>query len=200
MTNVTEFEQQNIANSIKPTKLRIAVLPVEEEFEGVLVIPTNAVHNHRLGRVLAVGDEVPTVQPSDIVIYQVNKMFEASVTHMINDTAVMFMHHADAIGKLGGTVVDINNFSILGDYILVSELTTDMIGNLYIPAGSVPPPQFKVIQIGTTVSKDDDSTIRDMAVGDEVLIDRSRATKIRIGQKSYFYVPKGWIHAVRRPI
>lgn len=190
-----ELELDNLRNSIKPSKLRLAVVKTEETYEGIVVIPQNKVQTHKLGTVVATGAEVDVgVSVGDIIMYQANAMFEAGVTHLVNETPVAFMHKGDAIGKLSSRVVSVDTFQILGDFILLEEISLSKVGDLYLPESAVPPPEFRVLQIGATVHKDDDPLVQTLAVGEEIFIDRTRATPIRLGLKTFFYLPKGWIH------
>jgi co-chaperonin GroES (HSP10) len=195
MQTSPELELENLRKSIKPTKLRIAIVKTDEQYEGIVVMPSNSNQQHKLGIVIAAGAEITTgVEIDDIIVYQVNAMFEAGITHLINETSVLFMHQGDAIGKLTSKIVTIDSFQILGDFILLDEVRIQKIGNLYLPDSALPPPEFRVLQLGATVKNSDDPLVQSIEIGDEVYIDRTRATGIRIGMKTFFYLPKTYLH------
>jgi co-chaperonin GroES (HSP10) len=197
MAKSQSFEIDNLKASIRPTRQRFALLQKTEAFEGIIVIPNNANQQYLIGQVLKVGNAVTIdLHEDDLVLYQSNKMFEAAVTHRINDTPVSFWLQGDMIGKLSSTVVNLENFTILGDWILIEEISINKVGNLYLPQSSIPPPEFRVIQLGSTANNDQDPVVQNLKVGDEIYVDRSRASKLRIGQKTYFYISKGWLHGV----
>jgi len=190
----TKQELTVLRRLVTPTKLRLAVVKTEETFEGIIVIPQNRVQHHRLGVVVAVGSDAQIgASEGDIIIYQVNDMFEAGVTHVVDDIQVLFMHKGDAIGKVSSRTVSIDSFTVLGDYVLVEEIRKDKIGMLYLPDTATAPPEHVIVQLGSTVIKDDDPVISTLKVGDLVFVDRVRSTPIRLGAKTYHYVPKGWV-------
>lgn len=161
-------------------------------------MPQNKVQQHKIGVAVSVGSGVTVgVSKGDIVLYQINQMFEAQVTHLINETKVLFMHQGDAIGKLTSKVVSIDSFSVVGDWLLLQEMSIEKVGGLYLPQNSIPPPEFRVVQVGNTVNSDEDPVIANLKVGDEVYVDRSRLGKIHLGAKTYFYMPKGFLHGVK---
>lgn len=194
------LELENLGKAIHPTKFRLSVVAVQEEFESIIVMPQNKVQLHKLGITVAIGSSVSLdVKKGDVLLYQVNQMFEASVTHLINETKVLFMHQGDAIGKLTSTKASIDTFTILGDWLLLQDLAIEKVGGLYLPQNSIPPPEFRVLQIGNTVRNDDDPAITGIQVGDEIYVDRSRLGKLNLGSKTFFYMPKGFIHGVKPP-
>jgi len=191
-----------ISRTVRPVKHRVALVPVKEEMTGIIVIPSNANQVHRLGVVTSIGDSVDIdVKVTDVVIYQVNKMFEMSVTHLVGEaqTPVMIMHQGDAFAKLEGRAITIDKFTILGDWILAIDIKLEMMGGLFLPDSAVPPPEFEVIQLGNMIAKSDDPVIANLKIGDRVYFDKSRCNQIRIEGKTYFYILKAGLHGVRTP-
>lgn len=196
MIDTTKLEK--LAATIRPIKQRIAILPIEEEATGIILIPTNANQLHKLGVIVAVGDGVTIdAKVGQIVLYQVNRMFEASVTHFIDETAVMVMHQGDAIARLEGRQITLEKFTVLGDWVLASDVKIDQLGGIFLPDSAIPPPEFIVNQIGNTVATSDDPVLVEMKVADKIYIDKSRSNKISIQGKQFFYVLKHGIQAVR---
>jgi co-chaperonin GroES (HSP10) len=192
----------DLRSKVRPVKHRVALTAVQEEATGIILMPSNANQVHRLGRVAAIGDTVQIgVAVDDIVIYQVNKMFELSVTHFVGEgdqrQPVMIMHQGDTFAKLDSPQITLENFHVLGDWILVRDIKIDMIGGLYLPDTAIPPPEFEVVQIGNLLPSSEDPVLAGLKVGDKVYVDKSRANQIRLEGKLFWYVLKQGIHGVR---
>lgn len=203
MSKILAFEiPSDLRSQVRPVKHRVALAAVKEETTGIIIMPSNANQVHRLGRVTAIGDTVEIdVKIGDIVIYQVNKMFELSITHFVgegdNRQPVMIMHQGDTFAKLDSPEITLEKFHVLGDWVLVRDVKIDMIGGLHLPETAIPPPEFEVVQIGNLLPSSEDPVLAQIKVGDKIYVDKSRANQIRIEGKLYWYVLKQGIHGVR---
>jgi len=192
----------DLRSCVRPVKHRVALTAVQEEATGIILMPSNANQVHRLGRVASIGDTVEIdVKVGDIVIYQCNKMFEMGVTHFVGEgdrrQPVMIMHQGDAFAKLDSPQITLDNFHVVGDWVLVRDIKIDMIGGLYLPDSAIPPPEFEVVQIGNLLPSSEDPVLAQIKVGDKIYVDKSRANQIRLEGKLYWYVLKQGIHGVR---
>lgn len=186
-----------LTSKVQAVKDRLTVVPIEESYTGIVVRPSNTRQVHKLGMVVSVGAQVPTaVKVGDVVLYQANAMFEEGLKHIIDDSPAIFMHFGDAIAKLDGTEISLNKFTILGEYLLASEVALDMVGGLHIPQNSVPPPEHIIVQVGNTVDRSDDPVVTGLKVGDKVYADRNRCQKIFISDRQYVYFSWRSLHGV----
>jgi co-chaperonin GroES (HSP10) len=184
---------------------RVLFEPVEEELKGSIVLPEKANKNYELGRVLLIGNgktkgadgsikEVPIhVQPGDIVWFQINPMMAAnSAVRFKGKTYLQVLQH-DLIGKLKSTTVSLENFSILGHWILIDTFEDRIPGSqIHLPDTvqdqSVRMLRYFVVQKGENV--------KDFEIGDEVIIEKRAAQLVAFNDEPYFYLDSRHVHGV----
>lgn len=172
---------------------RIAVVEVKEEVTGSILIPETASKSFTLGRVIAVGDGGPAkipiyVQPGDLVMFQLIGPQSLSTKYLMNGTATRILLQDDLIARLKGSVINYENFEIIGKWLLLQVSTQDT--SMIVIPKSVKQPEnflFHVAQLGNGVTLD-------VKVGQEVFVERLRCNPIEISGVTYGYVTQADVH------
>ena len=183
-----------------------------------IIIPdaTQQHDTHRFGKVVAVGDGVvkvdgkvnitdPLVAEGDLVMFQINQVMENTQKYVVDGKNYMNLLQTELIGRLGdGGDVTVDNFEMLGDYIMLKHFFRQQKGSLIVlPENAMrqSAPEFiyfKVALKGTTV----DIPIK---VGDEVLANLGRLTPLFFVKRhadgtsenvEFCYTTKDWIDGV----
>lgn len=188
---------------------RVALVPVNEKLDGRLILPETHDATHDLGRVLRVGTDIkdvkiPAIKVGDIVLFQTNALITQTNEFMVGGASTLVLHPWDLIAKLTAPVVKIENFVILGKWVLLkSEVSITLPDGtksvIQVPEQADHPQsqwaRYFVEQIGEQVD-----CCPGLALKQEVLINRARGANIirfndTVGDR-YVYCPQNEIHGV----
>lgn len=171
---------------------RIAVTPVEEGYVGSIMIPNVATKARSLGRVIAVAD--PTcrsgkvvesiVRTGDVVMFQTQAFMMAAQQRNIDVNKFLVIQQNDAVAKLTSTTVTKDSFQPLGNWVLVKPFYNKQAeSRIIVPETATKAPsdmRFTVVSQGEWV--------KEIKVGDEVLLEHGRANMIQIENEDFMYV------------
>ena len=184
---------------------RVLFEPVEEELKGSIVLPEKANKNYELGRVLRIGNGKTKgadgtvretkihVKPGDIVWFQINPMMAANSAVRIKGKTYLNVLQHDLIGKLASTTVTLENFSILGYWILLDTFEDRAPGSKIHIADTVTDASVRMLRY-YVVQKGENVT--DFEVGDEVVIEKRAAQLVAFNDEPYFYLDSRHVHGV----
>jgi co-chaperonin GroES (HSP10) len=164
---------------------RVALVQLEEEVEGEIVVPQGFKPNStfQLGKVVSVGPDSP-VSEDDIVLFQYPDAFRVSTTYTFDGkTKIAILPAGDVIAKLSGMKVSKETFNIVGKWVLL-KIHVNKITSLVLPDNVTPGIEnfrFTVEQIGNQVK---DPYFQ---VGDEIVIQRNRASQVFVGDSEYAF-------------
>lgn len=171
---------------------------VAEEYEGVLIVPNTIVRQYELGTVLQVGDGINRatgvakpipVAVGDTVWFQLNPAMAWHNTTKIDGQVVKHIHVHDALAKITGTIVKIENFQILGSWVLLEAKVKDKIGSILLPSSaSAEAAELKYIVAQTG------SEVVGLPIGAEAIIDKKMAHIVDIGGRQFFYIDYPHVH------
>jgi co-chaperonin GroES (HSP10) len=169
-------------NTLKLFGERVAVITVEEEIKGEIFLPEERNRNYELGRIIAVGDcknlegaQKPAwASVGDMVLYQLIGPQDQNSKFVMDGKAIRILNQNDLLGRLSNPLVCLENFQILGQWVLL-RANLEQVSTIHIPARYVPPQnyRFHVVQKGDGVSIPLD-------VGQEVYAERNRTTHLEI--------------------
>lgn len=178
---------------------RVAVIGIDEEFESEIAMPRSRNLSYQIGRVYAVGNgrvngEVQDmiVKEKEIVLYQLNMIQEQNQRYMHDSLAVHVIHAGDLIARLKSNVVKMENFEILGAWVLVEPFIKKLESNIVLPDTAIEQSEwqrYKLVQAGCNVK-------HPMTVGQELIVERMMVQPIIIDKKRYGFVSGDRIHGV----
>jgi co-chaperonin GroES (HSP10) len=176
-----------------------------------IIIPDAAQQQdtHRFGKVVAVGDGklkdgkivAPLVKIGDTVMFQINQIMEATQKYMIDGKSYMNLLQSELIGKLTSEDITMDNFEVLGDYLMLKHFFRQPEGSQIIVPDNIIKQSapsfiyFKVLKKGINV----DTPVE---VGDEVICNLGRLTPLFFVQRhgdgtssneEYCYTHKDWV-------
>ncbi len=145
----------------------------------------------------------PLVQVGDRVCFEMTDIIKwTQVYKRWRDNKDMLqLLQTDLIGRLTGDTFSIQNFQILGDFVLVKPELRGTGGNILLPPSVEKSPEFvyyKVVQIGSTVELP-------IKIGQEIIINHGKVSPlVLLGtladggrvQEEYGYVIKDYVHGV----
>jgi len=149
-------------------------------------------------------DIIPgVVKEGDRVCFELNDMIKhCQVYKRWRDKKDMIqLLQTDLIGRLTGDTVSLDNFQILGDFVLVKPELRGTGGSILLPSSVEKSPEFvyyRVVQIGSSVGLD-------IKVGDEIIINHGKVNVLVFNHKDargghvndeYGYVIKDYVHGV----
>lgn len=176
---------------------RVLVKNIEETVSGNLVVPQTRHRAYEIGEVVSLGDcrawsgdsiteTTPLVKIGDYVWFQLNPQvaFGLNTVRLEGVTYLALMQH-DLLAHLTKPTVTIDNFQILGYWLLltlVEEARPDSVIALpdSVERLDVRNYRYTVAQRGVKATN--------VEVGDEVLIETSRATPVQIGDQKFMYI------------
>lgn len=179
---------------------RIILSPVEEEFVSNILMPEVRHRQFQLGKVVAAGPKASEIfKEEDLLIFQViqdlrtNRPLVSKYTD--KDGEHIVQHYKDMIGRLKGPVVKLEDFEIVGDWVLLrAEQAKKTAGNLLLPenlrdsSSTDEFTKYYVVQKGGTVN-------HGLTPGQEVIVEKTRCNPIGLSGKVYYYVDKSSIYA-----
>lgn len=170
---------------------RVALEMVEEEYQGLLVPAPTAAKLHVISRVVALGDGVKQdIKVGDILFWQTNAMIQKHCRYDLNGQALFILMTGDMVARLKSRVMDRSNFQILGDYFLcrrdVIQPKKIILPDEVIEANQETTVKFIVDDMGDTALLDEKGvpTGKNIKLGDEVIVDRTKANPIQLGEES----------------
>ena len=180
---------------------KIAVVEIQEEITGSIILPEHRLIRHELGRVVSVGDghyrtgekKDMWVKEGDIVLYQLGAPQQNNAKFKLDGKPIKVFHQGDIIARLKTAVVNMDNFEIVGNWVLLSAEMEESI--ILVPQTAAAPETFifKVVQKGAGFAYDG------IEIGDTVFPERGRCAPIEIGGKTYVFTLQDFIHGVVKP-
>lgn len=170
---------------------RVAVELIEEEYEGLIVpAPTNN-KMHMLSKVVSVGDKAKYLKTGDIVLWQWNMMIEHLNKYSINGKPVFILMELDMVARLTSPKVTLEHFQVVGEWCLISRVVEKTGSKIILPdnvAEATPALLHYFLEQKGEAVGDELAT-----VGDEVIVDRTKANPLRIGDANFFYIQKPFV-------
>jgi len=184
---------------------RVLFEPVEEELTGSIELPQKSNKQYELGRVLLIGDGKTkgadgtvrenkiVVQPGDIVWFQVSPMMAATCAVRFKGKTYLNVLQHDLIGRLKTTKVSLDNFEILGYWILLDTFEDrDPKSKIALP-DTVQAPEVRMLRYFV---KQKGALVDAFEVGDEVIIEKRAAQLVAFNNEPYFYTDSRHVHGV----
>jgi len=182
--------------------------------KSAIIIPdaSQEKDTHRFGKVVAVGDGIfrdkpvqkPVVKVDDTVMFQINQVMENCQKYVIEDRHFMNLHQGEIIGRLTGGDITVENFEMVGEFVLLKHFYRQPKGSeIVLPESALRQSAsdfiyFRVILKGGGVNKPFD-------VGDEVVVNYGKLTPIFFVKRDldgtsenneYCYTQQDWIDGV----
>jgi co-chaperonin GroES (HSP10) len=182
--------------------------------KSAIIIPdaTEQKSTHRFGKVVAVGDGIfrdkplqkPVVKMDDIVMFQINQVMENTQKYVLDDRHFMNLNQGEVIGRLTGGDITIENFEMVGEFVLLKHFFRQPKGTkIILPEDAMRQSAsdfiyFKVMLKGGSVDKP-------FEIGDEVVANYGRLTPIFFVKRDldgtsenveYCYTHQDWIDGV----
>ncbi len=172
---------------------RVALRLLEEEYKGILVKAPSQEQLHVISEVTAVGDKVKQdIKVGDILFWQTNSMIQAHNRYQFekkNPTFILLT--GDMVAKLQGRVIDRSSFQVIGDWCLVKRIVVQPSKLIIVPDNAVDTNQETMVQ--WILEQKGDTVDNEMGIGQEVIIDRTRANPIQLGEERFAYIHKNFI-------
>lgn len=150
------------------------------------------------------GEPVPSVvAEGDRVCFELNDMIKyTQVYKRWRDKKDMIqLLQTDLIGRLTGAVVAVENFEILGDFVMVKPELRGTGGSILLPNTLEKSPEFvyyRVVQIGSRVNLP-------IAINDEIIVNHGKVNVLvfttrqaddTLKNEEYGYIIKDYVHGV----
>lgn len=172
---------------------RVALQLVDEEYEGMLVPAPNQMKMHVLSRVIAVGDKCKEVAVGDIVLWQNNGLIERNCRYVMDGKPVFVLMRGDMIARLSNRLVKLGNFQILGEWCLVRKVVEQPSKLIVVPEAAE---ESQALVLRFVLEQKGSECDVDVALGDELIVDRARSNPIRIHREDFYYVHKNCVLGV----
>lgn len=172
---------------------RVALRCVEEEYKGILVKPPTQEQIHVLAEVVAKGNKViQDIKVGDILFWQTNAMIQAHNRYQFDKkNPVFILLTGDMVGRVKNRIVDRDNFSVIGDWCLVKRVVVQPSKLIIVPDTAVDSNQDTIVQ--WILEQKGDTVDNEMGIGQEVIIDRTRANPIQLGEERFAYIHKNFV-------
>lgn len=163
---------------------RVAMTVVEEEYKGLLLRPADRHRANLLGRVNC-APSVPTdVKEGMVVLFQASDFILTANSYGPKDTPQVVMPLGDIIAVVDNSVVALENFRVVDEWVLLRLVNQRLSNTLVIPDSAIHThnefTRFVVEQVGSQVNVDMPGRVAlDVKVGDEVVMDRGRCNPIQ---------------------
>jgi len=188
---------------------RVLLEKFKPEGTGKIVLPdtAGATDTHLLGKVISTGDgklrdgksTEMFVKDGDVVMFQTSDVISYTQTYRNADNKMLVhMLQGDLIARINGTVINIENLEILGEFLLIRWELRHTDSPIILPenVGARTPDMFAfyVEQKGGAVDLE-------VNVGDEVILNNGRLNVILITgdngvNKEYGYILKDFVCGV----
>jgi co-chaperonin GroES (HSP10) len=176
---------------------RVALQLVEEEYEGMLVPAPSPNKMHVLSKVIAIGDKCKELVVGDIVLWQNNGLIERNCRYVMDGKPVFVLLRGDMIARLTNRLVKLGNFQILGEWCLVRKIVEQPSSLIVLPDSAQESNPEMVLRF-ILEQKGNECDV-DVAVGDELIVDRTRSNPLRIHREDFYYVHKNCVLGVIAP-
>lgn len=172
---------------------RVALSVVEEEYKGILVKAPTEEKMHVLARVAAKGDKVTQdIKVGDILFWQTNSMIQAHNRYQFDKANPLFiLMTGDMVARVKNRTVDRENFQVIGDWCLVRRVVVQPSKLIFVPDTAVDANQDSIVQ--WILEQKGDTVDCEMGLGQEVIIDRTRANPIQLGEERFAYIHKNFV-------
>lgn len=171
---------------------RVALQLVEEEYKGLVVPVPTAEKLHVLSRVVALGDKAPeSIKVHDILFWQTNAMIQKHCRYDLNGVATFILMTGDMIARLTSQLVTRENFHVIGDYLLLKREVIQPSKRIILPDEVVEANQETTVRF--LLEEQGETVGVDAKPGQELIVDRTRANPIKLGDDLYYYVHKNFI-------
>ncbi len=171
---------------------RVALEIVEEKYEGILTRPPTVHNQHVLSRVIAKSPEVkPKIEVGDILFWQTNAMIQQHCAFIFNKKPVIILLCGDMIAKVKDRQVKFENFTCVGDWCLVRRITIQPSNLIVLPASAIDANEDKYVK--WVLEQKGDTVDTDMGIGQEVIVDRTKANPIQLGEERFAYIHKNYV-------
>lgn len=179
---------------------RVAVVEVKEELSGSILLPEHRLLVHQLGRVVATGDgkyrsgksETIWVKEGDIVLYQLGGPQVNNSLFKLDGKPIRVFHQGDIIARLKKPKVNMENFEIVGNWVLLSAQQEHLV--ILVPQAAAAPESF----IFTVVQKGAGVTVG-VEVGDTVYPERGKCAPIELDGKVYVWTLQDFLFGKVKP-
>lgn len=174
---------------------RVALEVVEEKYEGILTLPPSAKEGrgeHVLSKVIARSPEVKAqIEVGDILFWQINEIIRKHCGFMFNKKPIIILLVGDMIAKVKDRVVKLENFQVVGDWCLVRRITVQPSNLIILPPSAIDANEDKYVK--WVLEQKGDTVETEMGVGQEVIVDRTRANPIQLGEERFHYIHKNFV-------
>lgn len=192
---------------------RVALQLLEEEYQGLVVPAPTQSKIHVISKVMAVGDKASSaIKVNDILFWQTNAMIEAHCRYQLNGVPTFVLGTTDMIARLTANteigqgkdarltaqVINLANFHVIGDWLLIRKVVIEPSKLIILPdevkdANQDMTVKFLVEQLGDTVCSKGGPVEIEVAVGDDLIVDRTKANPIKLGDDHFFYLHKNFV-------
>lgn len=171
---------------------RVALQLVEEEYKGLIVPVPSAERLHVLSKVVAKGDKVTqNISINDIVFWQSNGMIQKHCRYDLNGVATFVMMTGDMVARLTNREVTRDNFHVIGDYCLLRREVVQPSKLIILPSEVVETNQETTVKF--ILEEKGETVEAPIECGQELLVDRTRANPIKLGDAAYYYIHKNFV-------
>jgi len=184
---------------------RVALIELDEEISGTIVVPQSRQKAYELGKIVAVGSgKVPSIEKpfdmyvkeGEIVLFSIPAQLRQSSTYVIDGARTCVVHQNDVLGRLSSMKVSIDTFEILGRWVLLTCFVDKKDSIIEIPDTAQLPVEdfkFRIEQVGSGASE------LNMVKGDEVVVERTRCSTLEIDGSKYFYIDMSFVYGKVEP-
>ena len=171
---------------------RVALQMVEEEYKGLIVPVPTADKLHVLSKVVALGDKAgPDIKVHDILFWQTNAMIKKHCRYDLNGVATFILMTGDMVARLTSQLVTRENFHVIGDYLLLKREVIQPSKLIVLPDDVVETNQETTVRF--LLEEKGSGVEADVALGQEVIVDRTKANPIKLGNDPYYYIHKNFV-------
>ena len=184
---------------------KVALHNLPEVVETTLELPENRSISFNIGEVLAVADGVYRdgtkktmwVSNGDYVMYMLdgeNGPTTRNAKIKLNGELVHVIHQGDCIARLHGQKITLNEFEILGEYLLLKAFQNEPSGLIIQPKQYAPPEEFRFI-----VEQTGQGIKLPLKKGMEVFPEYGKCGPLTIDRETYVFTHADWIRAAWLP-
>lgn len=157
---------------------RVAVEIIEEAKTGLIELPQSRFKMFMFGKVLASSAQSGSLvaKPGDQVFFQIAPTYMTDT--VVDEKKTVLVHSGDILGTVKTPTLDFGGLTAAGGWVFIEVFhTTKLTSGILLPdtAAPVEAPKFKVVKTGPDV--------KNVKVGDEVVIDRARLNPITLAVK-----------------
>ena len=186
---------------------RVLFKQIDEDVLGSIVLPQKQNRQYELGEVLLTGDgkvkdangnvkEVPIlVKKGDYIWFQVNPHMAVNNVIKLDGVTYLTILQHDMIARLKSPQVTLENFEILGVWVLLDTFEDKRPGSTIVLPDTVESDarmlRYRIKQKGSQVTC--------CEIGDEVIIEKRAAQLVAINNQPFFYLDSRFIYGIIEP-